>query len=124
METRALEVRVQENAYWREYFEALHNSRLSPLLDGDLDALYQVSEQTRKELMEGLTPEMVREHLLRCVNLKNRVVVVLRPRRPLWQRLLLPSPMSAEGWAVIAGYAGLTVAAVSLYDRYYASKKE
>lgn len=123
LETRALEVRVQENSYWREYFEALHNSRLSPLMEGDLDQLYQVSERTRKELMDGLTPEMVRAHLLRCVNLKNRVVVVLRPQRPLWQRLLLPSPTTAEGWAVIAGYAGLTVAAVSLYDRYCAKKE-
>jgi hypothetical protein len=56
----ALEVREQENAYWREYFEALHNSRLLPLMGGDLDALYAVTERVRGELMRGLTPDMVK----------------------------------------------------------------
>ena len=102
VETRALEVREQENAYWREYFEAIHNSRLVPLCDGDLDKIFELSERVRSELFKGLTPEMVREHLQRCLDPKNRVVVVLRPQRPLWRRMLFPDPRTTEGAAVMA----------------------
>uniref|UniRef100_A0A7S0SIB4 Peptidase M16 C-terminal domain-containing protein n=1 Tax=Mantoniella antarctica TaxID=81844 RepID=A0A7S0SIB4_9CHLO len=101
VETRALEVRLQENAYWREYYEALHNSRLVPLMGGDLDALFAVTERVRGELMRGLTPEMIQAHMQRCLKADNRVVVVLRPQRPLWQRLCLPSPVTPEGLAVL-----------------------
>jgi hypothetical protein len=31
-------------------------------------------------------------------------VVVLRPQRPLWRRVLLPDPTTAEGAAVLAAY--------------------
>ena len=119
LETRALEVRVQENSYWREYFEALHNSRLSPLMEGDLDQLYQVSERTRKELMDGLTPEMVRAHLLRCVNLKNRVVVVEAAASAVAE-VAAALPTTAEGWAVIVATRD-SMAAVSLH-RYCAQE--
>jgi hypothetical protein len=78
VETRALEVREQENAYWRDYYEAVHNSRLRDLLDGDLDALFSLSEKTRRELMAALTPEMIKEHLQRCLDVRHRVVVVLK----------------------------------------------
>jgi predicted Zn-dependent peptidase len=101
VETRALEVRLQENAYWREYYEALHNSRLVPLMGGDLDALFAMTERVRGELMRGLTPEMIQAHMQRCLKADNRVVVVLRPQRPLWQRLCLPSPVTPEGLAVL-----------------------
>ena len=114
VETRALEVREQENAYWREYFEALHNSRLVPLMGGDLDKLYAVTEKVRGELMRGLTPEMVKEHLQRCLKVSNRVVVVLRPQRPLWQRLLMPSPTTSEGLMVIT-CVGAAAAAAMMY---------
>jgi hypothetical protein len=104
VETRALEVREQENAYWRDYYEAVHNSRLRELLDGDLDAVFALSEKTRRELMSSLTPEMIKEHVQRCLDVRHRVVVVLRPQRPLWRRVLLPDPTTAEGAAVLAAY--------------------
>jgi hypothetical protein len=104
VETRALEVRAQENAYWREYFEAAHNSRLAALLDGDLDKLYAITERTRTELMRGLNPEQIRAHLHRCLDVNNRVVVVLRPQRSWWARALLPDPRTAEGLGVLAVY--------------------
>ena len=104
VETRALEVRAQENAYWREYFEAVHNSRLAALLDGDLDKLYAITERTRTELMRGLNPEQIRAHLHRCLDANNRVVVVLRPQRSWWARALLPDPRTAEGLGVLAVY--------------------
>lgn len=112
VEQRALEVRVQENAYWREYFEALHNSRLVPLMAGDLDKLYAVTEEVRSGVMRGLTPEMVRDHLQKCLKVGNRVVVVLRPQRPLWQRLLLPSPTTTEGLVVLTCLGGAALAAM------------
>ena len=101
VETRALEVREQENAHWREYFRHC-NSRLVPLCDGDLVKIFELSERVRSELFKGLTPEMVREHLQRCLDPKNRVVVVLRPQRPLWRRMLFPDPRTTEGAAVMA----------------------
>ena len=104
VETRALEVREQENAYWRDYYEAVHNSRLRELMDGDLDAMFALSEKTRSKLMASLTPEMIKEHLQRCLDVRHRVVVVLRPQRPLWRRALLPDPTTAEGAAVLAAY--------------------
>ena len=93
---RALEVREQENAYWRQHFEAPQLKRLVPLCDGDLDKIFELSERVRSELFKGLTPEMVREHLQRCLDPKNRVVVVLRPQRPLWRRMLFPDPRTTE----------------------------
>ena len=104
VETRALEVREQENAYWRDYYEAVHNSRLRELMDGDLDAMFALSEKTRSKLMASLTPEMIKEHLQKCLDVRHRVVVVLRPQRPLWRRALLPDPTTAEGAAVLAAY--------------------
>ena len=104
VETRALEVREQENAYWRDYYEAVHNSRLRELMDGDLDAMFALSEKTRSKLMASLTPEMIKEHMQRCLDVRHRVVVVLRPQRPLWRRALLPDPTTAEGAAVLAAY--------------------
>jgi predicted Zn-dependent peptidase len=114
VETRALEVREQENAYWRDYYEAVHNSRLRDLLDGDLDALFSLSEKTRRELMAALTPEMIKEHLQRCLDVRHRVVVVLRPQRPLWRRALLPDPTTAEGLAVLSLYGVAAGAAAYL----------
>ena len=96
VETRALEVRAQENAYWREYFEAVHNSRLAALLDGDLDKLYAITERTRTELMRGLNPEQIRAHLHRCLDANNRVVVVLRPQRSWWAGAA-PGPKNSGG---------------------------
>lgn len=112
VEQRALEVREQENGYWRDYYEAVHNSRLSSLLDGDLDALYLLSEKTRRELMRNLTPAMIQEHLKKCLDVRHRVVVVLKPQRPMWRRLILPDPTTIEGLGVIAsvgvlGYLGV-----------------
>ena len=78
VETRALEVREQENAYWRDYYEAVHNSRLRELLDGDLDAVFALSEKTRRELMSSLTPEMIKEHVQRCLDVRHG------PLRPQW----------------------------------------
>jgi hypothetical protein len=45
-------------------------------MGGDLDKLYAVTEKVRGDLMRGLTPDMVKEHLQRCLNVRNRVVVV------------------------------------------------
>ena len=78
VERRTLEVSAKENSYWREYFQALTNSRLAPVVDGDLDAIFELSERTREELLDGITPAIVREHLRECLKVQDRVVVVLR----------------------------------------------
>ena len=122
VETRALEVREQENAYWRDYYEAVHNSRLRELMDGDLDATFALSEKTRTELMAGLTPEMIKEHLQKCLDVRHRVVVVLRPQRPLWRRALLPDPRTAEGAAVLAAYGAAAGAMAYLRFRKKAAQ--
>jgi predicted Zn-dependent peptidase len=103
VETRGLEVRTQENGYWRDYFEAVHNSRLGGLLGGDLDALYALSEKTRRDVMANMTPQMIKTHLTKCLDVKHRVVVVLKPQRPTWKRVFLPDPATGEGFLVMAG---------------------
>lgn len=102
VERRTLEVSAKENSYWREYFQALTNSRLAPVVDGDLDAIFELSERTREELLDGITPAIVREHLRECLKVQDRVVVVLRPRRALWRRVLTPDPTTAEGLVVMS----------------------
>jgi len=104
VEQRALEVREQENGYWRDYYEAVHNSRLREVVCDDLDAIFSLSEKTRRELMKNVTPDMIKEHLQRCLDVRHRVVVVLRPQRPLWRRILLPDVRTAEGLGVACVY--------------------
>ena len=92
VETRALEVREQENAYWApRYSEAIHNSRLVPLCDGDLDKIFELSERVRSELFKGLTPEMVREHLQR-VSTRRIAWWWCSARRDRSERMLFPDP--------------------------------
>jgi hypothetical protein len=59
----------------------------------------------------------VAEHLQRCLKVGNRVVVVLRPQRPLWLRLLAPNPSTTEGLAVLT-CAAAAAAAAMVYLRH------
>lgn len=92
-ETRDFEVNRQENAFWREYITELYKSRLmgAGILDGDIEALYRMTEEVRDDVIKSLSPDVVREHLQAVLSMDNHVTVILKPQRSTFRRIFIPA---------------------------------
>ena len=98
VEIRSLEEHRQENIFWRDYVDAMYASQLLPVLDMNIDKVYENTEAIRSNVLETLSPEIMRAHLQETVAIKRRVKVVLLPQRPLLVRLLAPNVDDVKGF--------------------------
>jgi len=120
-EIRDFEVSRQENPFWREYITELYKSRLmhENILNDDIEALYRMTEEVREEVIESLSPTVIREHLQRVMSMNNSVTVVLKPQRSLLQRVFVPS-FETHGEAIYSAVylSGIVLAATTMYARW------
>ena len=111
----------QENSFWREYITEMYKSRLmqKDILDGDLEALYRMTEAVRQEVMESLSPAVVRDHLQSVLSMDNHVTVVLKPQRSMLRRIFIPSfETRGETLYSVIYLSGIALAASAAYARY------
>ena len=124
-EIRDFEVSRQENTFWREYITELYKSRLMQknILDGDIEALYAMTEEVRQSVLDSLSPDLVREHLQSVMHTNNSVTVILKPQRSLFRRVFIPSfETRGETMYSIVYLSGVALAASAMYARF--SKKK
>lgn len=119
-EIRDFEVSRQENAFWREYITEMYKSRLmqKDILDGDLEALYRMTEAVRQEVIDSLSPAIVRDHLQSVMSMDNHVTVVLKPQRSMLRRIFIPSfETRGETLYSVLYLSGIALAASAVYAR-------
>jgi predicted Zn-dependent peptidase len=119
-EIRDFEVSRQENTFWREYITELYKSRMmhKSILNGDIEALYRMTEEVREEVIESLSPAVIREHLQCVMSMNNSVTVVLKPQRSLLRRIFVPS-FETRGEAIYSAVylSGIALTASAIYAR-------
>ena len=98
VELRSIQEHKEENSFWVSYVDAMYASQLLPVLNGDIDKMYENTEQIRDDVLETLSPRIVREHLAKTLAVKRRVNVVLLPQRPLFLRLIAPNMDDIRGF--------------------------
>jgi hypothetical protein len=119
-EIRDFEVSRQENSFWREYITELYKSRLvrKSLLDEDIDSLYQMTEEIRNEVIDALSPTLVRDHLKDVMSLNTSVTVVLKPQRSILKRIFVPSfETRGEALYSVAYLSGIALATSAIFAR-------
>ena len=60
--------------------------------------MYENTEQIRADVLETLSPDVIRKHLAKTLAVKRRVNVVLIPQRPLFLRLIAPNMDDIKGF--------------------------
>ena len=93
------------------------------ILDGDIEALYAMTEEVRQSVLDSLSPDLVREHLQSVMHTNNSVTVILKPQRSLFRRVFIPSfETRGETMYSIVYLSGVALAASAMYARF--SKKK
>jgi predicted Zn-dependent peptidase len=98
VELRSIQEHKEENSFWVSYVDAMFTSQLLPVLNGDIDKMYVNTEQIRGDVLETLSPTIIREHLAKTLAVERRVNVVLIPQRPLFLRLIAPNMDDIKGF--------------------------
>ena len=98
VELRSIQEHKEENSFWVSYIDAMYASQLLPVLNGDIDKMYENTEQIRADVLETLSPDVIRKHLAKTLAVKRRVNVVLIPQRPLFLRLIAPNMDDIKGF--------------------------
>ena len=98
VELRSIQEHKEENSFWVSYVDAMFTSQLLPVLNGDIDKMYVNTEQIRGDVLETLSPTVIREHLAKTLAVERRVNVVLIPQRPLFLRLIAPNMDDIKGF--------------------------
>ena len=63
VELRSIQEHKEENSFWVSYVDAMYASQLLPVLNGDIDKMYENTEQIRADVLETLSPDVIRKHL-------------------------------------------------------------
>eukprot|EP00897_Mesotaenium_endlicherianum_P008456 jgi/Mesen1/7639/ME000004S07907 len=126
LDQRAYETGLQENGFWLEKVLRAYQSRA---YGGDLDASFQIQEDTREAVISAMTAGNMQEALRRVLPVpanSQYTAVSLMPQVPLWRRLLsLPphrtSGLTVESQVLIASAAAAAGAALAY--RFFSTTK-
>ena len=108
----------RRNSFWVSYIDAMYVSTL-PVLNGDIDKMYENTEQIRADVLETLTTPF--PNIWRTLAVKRRVNVVLIPQRPLFLRLIAPNMDDIKGF-LMAGDFWRSLRKLALLDASRALK--